>query len=112
MSTFTFIPSYGALQKKKPIVNSFRFGDGYEQRAQFGINQNPRMWDLEFIGKTESEADSIEAFFDAAYGVVAFDWTPPVGSAGKWICREWNRSIVDVDCHNIVATFEEVFDLS
>ena len=112
MTTFTYIPSYGASQKKKPIVNSFRFGDGYEQREQFGINQNPRVWNLSFNGRTATEADAIEAFLDAAKGVSYFNWTPPTGAAGRWICREWDRAIVDIDCHNIGASFEEVFDLA
>jgi len=112
MTTFTYIPSYGATQKKKPTVNAIKFGDGYEQRAQFGINQNPRVWNLAFNGRTETEADAIDAFLEATKGVAYFDWTPPTGSAGRWICRDWDRSIVDIDCHNISASFEEVFDLA
>ena len=111
MTTFTYIPSYGAAQKKKPAVLSVKFGDGYEQRAQFGINQNPRMWDLQFNGKTETEADAIDNFLTAEKGVTYFNWTPPQGAAGKWICRNWDISLVDIDCYNITATFEEVFDL-
>ena len=53
MATFTFEPSYGIRVSKEPKVLSVKFGDGYEQRAQFGINQIPRMWDLSFNGKTE-----------------------------------------------------------
>jgi phage-related protein len=66
---------------------------------------------LEFNGKTEAEADAIDSFFTTEKGVTYFNWTPPQGSAGKWICRSWNLSLVDIDCYNISATFEEVFDL-
>lgn len=111
MATFTYIASYGVIQKKQPIVRSMRFGDGYEQRARFGINTNPRTWDLKFAGKSETEADAIESFLDARGGVENFDWTPPTGSSGKWICRGWNRSIVDIDIHEVSATFEEVFEV-
>lgn len=111
MATFTFDPSYGIAVKKEPKVLSVKFGDGYEQRAQFGINQNPRMWDLQFNGKTETEADAIDNFLTAEKGVTYFNWTPPQGAAGKWICRNWDISLVDIDCYNITATFEEVFDL-
>jgi phage-related protein len=111
MTTFTYIPSYGASQKKKPIVLSVKFGDGYEQRAQFGINQNPRVWSLNFNGRSETEATAIDNFLTTENGVTWFDWTPPTGNAGKWICRDWDLSIVDVDCYNISANFEEVFDL-
>lgn len=111
MATFTYQPSYGIAVKKEPKVLAVKFGDGYEQRAQFGINQNPRVWDLQFNGKTESETDAIDAFFTTEKGVTYFNWTPPQGAAGKWICRSWDISLVEVDCYNIAATFEEVFDL-
>lgn len=111
MTTFTYIPSYSALLKQEPKVVSVKFGDGYEQRVQFGINQNPRKWDLAFNGKTASQATAIDNFLKAANGVSYFDWTPPIGSAGKFICRGWNISLEDADIYSITATFEEVFDL-
>ena len=110
MATFTYIASYGASVSKQPRVRSMMFGDGYEQRATFGINTMPRMWNLNFNGKTSTEADAIEAFLTARGGVEKFDWTPPTGSAGKWICRSWNRAISEIDIHDISATFEEVFE--
>lgn len=110
MAIFTYIPSYGIIQSKQPVVRSMSFGDGYEQRATFGINTNPRKWDLRFTGKTKAEADDIEYFLDSRKGVENFTWTPPSGASGKWICRGWNRTIVDIDIHEISATFEEVFE--
>lgn len=112
MTTFTYIPSYTASSRTEPKIVSVKFGDGYEQRFAFGINTKPRVWDLEFNGKTESEADAIENFFLARGGVESFDWSPPTGSTGKWIVRGWNRQITDLDIHNISASFEEVFDLA
>lgn len=111
MTTFTYIPSYGASQKKKPVVLSVKFGDGYEQRAQFGINQNPRIWNLAFNGRTQTEASAIDAFLTTQAGVTYFTWTPPTGAVGKWLCRDWDLSLVEIDCYNISASFEEVFDL-
>jgi phage-related protein len=111
MTTFTYIPSYGAAQKKKPEVISIKFGDGYEQRTQFGINQNTRVWNLSFNGRDETEANAIDSFLTTQAGVTYFTWTPPVGAVGKWVCRDWDLSLVDVDCFNISASFEEVFDL-
>lgn len=111
MATFNFEPSYGISLRKEPKVLSVKFGDGYEQRAQFGINQNPRMWELQFNGKTLTETNAIDSFLNAEKGVTYFNWTPPQGTTGKWICRQWDISLVEVDCYNISATFEEVFDL-
>ena len=69
-------PDFGAQKKSQPQVRSARFGSGYEQRTQFGINQNPKTWDLTWTAQSNTAADAIEAFFDARAGVEAFDWTP------------------------------------
>lgn len=111
MTTFTYIPSYSALVKQEPKVVSMKFGDGYEQRVQFGINQNPRKWDLTFNGKTAAEATAIDTFFKTANGVSYFFWTPPIGAAGKFLCRAWNISLTDSDVYSINATFDEIYDL-
>jgi len=92
MATFTYAASYGATVTQAPSVRYIRFGDGYEQRASFG------------------DADAIIAFLEARAGVDAFDWTPPSGSAGKWICRSWSRSISSNGANDISARFEEVFE--
>jgi phage-related protein len=110
MATFTYIASYGASVQKAPRVRTVSFGDGYEQRLAYGINTNPREWNLTFNNKTVAQADLIDSFLTTANGVNNFDWTPPTGSAGKWVCRAWNRSIVDTNCHTITATFTEVFE--
>lgn len=111
MSTFTYTASYGAAVTQTPEVRAMRFGDGYEQRASFGINNQPRVWQLDFRGRDDTDANAIIAFFVAANGVDNFDWTPPYGAAGKWICRSWIRSVVSNGASDISATFEEVFDL-
>jgi phage-related protein len=110
MSTFTYIPSYGAAVTQEPRVRRMSFGDGYEQRAAFGINRQPRKWQLSFRGRTATEAALILGFFQTAAGVSNFSWTPPVGTAGKWVCRAWTQSIVEKDINDIEATFEEVFE--
>lgn len=110
MPTFTYTPSYSASQNTKPRVNEARFGDGYTQRVGDGINRQPRKFDLSFKNRTKTEADSIEAFLidrDAQY---SFDWTPPFGAAGLWLCREWTRVLDDGNWHTITCSFEEVFE--
>ena len=50
MATFPDIDAdYGASKKAKPQVRSIQFGSGYSQRAQFGINQDPKVWTLQWI---------------------------------------------------------------
>lgn len=111
MATFTYVPEFGAVVNKKPTVRSAKFGDGYEQRLAFGINTNPQSWNLSFSMREDTEADLIDAFLTARAGVEAFDWTPPNGSAGKYICREWSRTLEKYNLSSIQATFEQVFDL-
>jgi len=110
MATFSYIPDFGATKKLAPRVNSISFGDGYEQRATFGINNNPQMWDLTFANRSDTDAQAIDDFLIARGGVESFDWTPYNQSAGKYICKEWSKSIDKYNGNTIQATFIQVFD--
>ena len=108
MSTFTYPISYGASVDKTPKVKRAQFGDGYQQRVGDGINTTARSWSLSFIG-SKSDIDAVDLFLQNEGGVNAFNWTPPTGAAGKWLCGEWSNSITDFDHYSLVATFYEVF---
>jgi phage-related protein len=114
MATFpaTPAPSYGAEKRSSPSIRSVKFGDGYEQRLTFGLNQNPKSWSLSWANITEADADTLEAFLDArAADAASFTWTPPdTSTAYKWICREWSKSIPYTGRANLSATFEQVFE--
>ena len=110
MATFSYIPDFGATKKLQPKVNSISFGDGYEQRATLGINNNPQTWDLSFLNRGDTEAEAIDAFLTARGGVESFDWTPYGESAGKYVCKEWSKSIDRYNGNTIQATFQEVFE--
>jgi phage-related protein len=112
MATFPAItPSYGAQKTSQPRVRTVQFGDGYSQRLRYGLNTNPKSWDLTWQNITESDADTIEAFLDARGGAESFDWTPPGGeSNAKWICQQWNKTIPYVNRATITATFAQVFE--
>ena len=112
MATFPSItPSYGATKSSEPKVNAVQFGSGYEQRVVFGINQNPKVWDLSWNNITEANADTIEAFLDARGGQESFDWTPPAESNSyKWVCQQWNKQINYTGRATITATFRQVFE--
>ena len=110
MSTFTYVAAYGSAVAQEPRVRRISFGDGYEQRASFGINLQPRVWSLTFLARDDTDSAAIIAFLKARRGVENFDWTPSVGAAGKWICRSWNQTVVSNGISDINATFEEVFE--
>ena len=108
MPTFTFVSDLGAARVSKPAVTAFKFGDGYEKRQSFGINQNLKSWSLEFRNRSDTEANNIEAFLDARAGVESFDWTEPFGTGYKYVCREWSRTVEMFNNNTIQATFDEV----
>jgi len=111
MATFPAItPTYGASKNSAPVVRTVQFGDGYEQRLTFGVNQNPKTWELTW-NVSETDADTIETFLDARAGKENFDWTPPgEATAYKWICSSWSKSIPYLNRATISATFRQVFE--
>ena len=113
MATFPAITaSYGAQKSSKPKMRMTQFGDGYEQRTTFGLNQNPKEWSLTWQNITEANADTIEAFLDArAADSASFDWTPPDSATSyKWVCQQWDKTIPYTGRATITATFRQVFE--
>ena len=112
MATFPSItPAYGLQKSSAPSVRTVRFGDGYEQRLTFGLNQNPKVYTLAF-NVSETDSDTIETFLDArAADNEAFDFTPPgEGSSSKFVCETWSKTIPYLNRATIQATFREVFE--
>ena len=112
MSTFPdFDPAPGMTKQSAPQVRSIAFGSGYSQRATFGINQDPKIYNLTFR-VSETEADTIETFLNARGGVQSFDYTPPGEAASsKFLCQQWTKTISFVDRAEINATFVQVFEV-
>ena len=112
MATFPSVtPTYGAQKSSAPNFRIARFGDGYEQRTTFGLNQNPKQWDLTW-NVSETDADTIETFLDArAADGASFEWTPLGESTEyKWVCEQWSKSIPYLNRATIPATFRQVFE--
>lgn len=112
MATFPSItPTYGVQKSSAPNTRTVRFGDGYEHRFTFGLNQNPKAYNLTFE-VSEADADTIETFLDArAADSDSFDFTPPgEGSSSKFVCEEWSKSIPYLNRATIQATFRQVFE--
>jgi phage-related protein len=111
-STGGTTPDFGAIRKSDPTIRAAQFGDGYQQRVTFGLNQNPKVWDLRWTAKSNSDANAIEAFFDArAADAASFDWTPLNDTnTYKWVCKSWQRNYQYADINEISATFQQVFE--
>jgi phage-related protein len=108
MSTFTWSPAPEPTENEAPRVRSAPFGDGYSQRVGDGINNSPRTWSLRFTRET-ADIQAIISFLRARGAAESFDWTPPDGPAGKWICKSWSRIVHHRVVMGVNATFEEVF---
>tara|TARA_R100000231_G_scaffold107546_1_gene79567 strand:+ start:521 stop:868 length:348 start_codon:yes stop_codon:yes gene_type:complete len=112
MATFPNIkPTYGQKKNSSPNTRIIRFGDGYEHRLLFGLNQNPKEFSLSF-DVSETDADTIETFLDArAEDSASFTFTPPgEPSSSQFVCESWSKSIPYNNRANITATFREVFE--
>lgn len=108
--TFTWAPDNGAECEYKPRILSGQFGDGYEQRVADGINHNPESHSLTWSAQTLAERNAIVDFLKARGGVEAFNWTPPAGVAGTYVCKEWSASPTTAIAHRVTATFTQVFE--
>ena len=112
MATFpSYNPSYSATKRSQPKLRITQFGDGYQQRTSFGLNQDPKVWSLTF-NVDDEDADEIETFLEArGKDGASFDWSPPdTATTFKWICRSFNREMFEFDRNRITASFEEVFE--
>ena len=112
MATFPdFDPQYSATKRSQPNLRVTQFGDGYQQRTTFGLNQDPKVWALTFNVK-DSDADTIETFLEnEEKNGTSFNWSPPDESTSyKWICRSFNREMFESDRSRITASFEQVFE--
>ena len=112
MPVFDWVESSGSTLELQPRVIVTQFGDGYEQRADDGLNPVKQVWSLVFDGVEVSIADEIQQFLQPGLARVVFDWTPPRGSTAlKWKCTSFRRALgATVGEHDLSATFEQVFE--
>ena len=112
MATFPSItPTYGVQKRSKPNTKTVKLGDGYEHRLLFGLNQNPKIFNLTFE-VSQTDADTIETFLDArAVDSASFTFTPPgESSSSQFVCESWNKSIPYLNRARVQVTFREVFE--
>ena len=62
------------------------YRDGYEQRAEDGINARRTGWSLVWIPLIETKKDDIEAFWEEYTTCETWLWTPP-GSTTEMVWR-------------------------
>ncbi|SMG00329.1 Phage minor tail protein [Burkholderia singularis] len=73
-----------------------------------GINNESDAFQLSFRGRAEVIA-AIRAFLRRHAGVRAFNWTPPLGEPGLYVCKKFSRVFQTKHVFTITATFEQTF---
>jgi phage-related protein len=111
MSAFTWIPSFTPSVNEEPRTIENNFGDGYRQLIADGINNTPKVWELQFNNRTIDEANDIRDFLAACNGVEAFDFTDPDGDTLRYICRAWPRTFYGLRAQSFNLRLEQVFGL-
>lgn len=111
MAVFVWIPTYGSALTVQPevlVIPPSQFGSDAERRIQIGTQHVRRVWSLSFENRANATADQIEAFLAARAGLESFDWTPPQGAVGKWVCSEWSSSQTSPSTRTVSCSFREV----
>lgn len=66
-----------------------RFGDGYSQAADNGLNNPEETWTLNFSFRNLVEKQAIDDFIANHRGSISFLWTPPDETvAKKWTIEQ------------------------
>lgn len=106
--TFTWKPNNDPAATIAFRTKSARFGDGYEQRAQDGINNRSQSWPLTFTGQ-KARIKEIMAFLDRHAGATPFFWSDPLGEQMLYRCSEYQPKAMGGDAYTLTATFEQAF---
>ncbi len=107
METFNWIPQKSSTASISPRVRVIKFGDGYEQRIQDGINNDLRSYNVTFIGLFD-DITLIDEFLTRQGAVHAFKWREPnTHKTITVVCRSWS-STSNGAAKTITATFDEV----
>ncbi len=69
--TFTWVPNKEPAGTVSFRIKSAKFGDGYEQTAEDGINNKTQSWPLTFTG-SKSRIKQIAEFLDRHKGAIPF----------------------------------------
>ena len=107
-------PSYSPQLTIENNIITVAMGDGYEQRLRNGINASRRIFSLSFLNRSDTVTTNILNFLadplKGDNGAKAFDWTPPFGSTGKWVCQNPSVTMVAHNLNDIELVFREVFE--
>jgi phage-related protein len=105
---FTWATEKGAEGDIAQRVRTKKFGDGYEQAVEDGLNNQSESWPVTFTGMAARILE-IRKFLDKHKGAKAFLWTPPLGVLGLYKCNGYKPVHRGGSVYAITATFEQTF---
>jgi phage-related protein len=116
---FIWAPSYASEIQSKPAVNLVKFGDGYEQRSEDGINNTLLKLNLTFEGREKQEARAITHFVNKRRGAQHFFFDAPFpynfdssqNYPKRFICEDWSIRYVFFNNYNISLTIVETANI-
>lgn len=116
MPDWTYVPDRGLSKSSAPRIREVKFGDGYSQRMQDGINYMNESWSLTFTNRSFTDIAAMRSFLETRGGATSFTWQAPGESEVKVICRDWNINTLNHTGTNstsigtLSATFERVYE--
>ena len=105
----TSAETYEPMQlEKAPSVRVSKFGDGYEQRAKNGLNNNRQKWTIAFTKRSGVDIQSVYDFLEARGGDESFFWTPRSEATPRiFVCRKYTRRF---DYYNVVQAINFILE--
>lgn len=112
---FFWEATYASQSRSKPAINSIKFGNGYEQRTEDGVNNILLQFEVVFDGRDENETRAILHFFHKRRGATPFFFDPPFpynfdnfqNYPKRFFCDEWSLSYNFYNNYRINASFVE-----
>lgn len=109
VETFTWCPKIEPQGTITHRTKSAKFGDGYQQVAQDGINNKSQSWPLTFVGGA-ALITSIRDFLDRQAGAIPFNWSAPLSESALYRCPAGYTLVPNGGgIYTLTATFEQAF---
>jgi phage-related protein len=117
---FIWVSNYASEIQSKPSMNLVKFGDGYEQRTEDGINNTLLKLNLTFEGRDKQETRAITHFVSKRRGAQHFFFDAPFpynfdstsqNFPKRFICEDWSIRYVFFNNYNISTTFIETSNI-
>lgn len=88
-----------------------KYADGYEQRFVFGRNSMETKFNITLSGLTESERNTLEAFYRSHGRVNAFTMTAPNDTVSRsWVFESSLTETNNANLYFFTFTIREVFE--